>query len=687
MTIPAEARARAAELAAEIDRHNELYYVTGTPEIGDQEFDRLLAELTALEEQHAELRSPTSPTQRVGGRPVEGFAQVVHEPPMLSLDNTYSEEELEDWVARLGRFAPGAALSYVAELKVDGVSISLTYRDGVLEQAVTRGNGSVGDDVTTNVRTIRTLPLRLAGAPQSVPGELVLRGEIYMPRGVFEQLNRDREEQGEPLYANPRNTTAGTIRLLDSREVSRRRLKIAVYQVASGLNAPAADAAGAEAGIDSHAATLEQLAAWGLPVLPTWRRCAGFDELRAYVESWRDERRNLDFETDGVVIKVDSFAAQRALGSTGKAPRWAVAYKYAAERVETRVRDVTVQVGRTGTLTPVAELEPVLLAGTVVKRATLHNYEDLSRKDVRRGDTVYLEKGGEIIPKVVSVRLDLRPEGALPFEMPANCPICGEKVLRYPGEVALRCVNPACPAIVAQSVAHFSSRNAMDIEGLGDKLIEQLIRKGLLHDYTSVYELRFEDLRRLEGWGDKSAQNLLAEVERSKSRELSHLLFALGIRFVGERAARVLADVYGELDAIAAASAEELQRVNEIGPKVAESVVGFFADPKNRERLEALRRHGVNLRQMTRRVVASAGPFAGKTVVLTGTLSGSTREEAAALLEAAGAKIAGSVSKKTHLVIAGESAGSKLDKARLLGVEVIDEETFRRRLAEAAAAG
>lgn len=676
MTIPAEARARAAELAAEIDRHNELYYVSGTPEIGDQEFDRLLAELTALEGQHPELRSPTSPTQRVGGRPVEGFAQVVHEPPMLSLDNTYSEEELEEWVARLGRFVPGVALSYVAELKVDGVSISLTYRDGVLEQAVTRGNGSVGDDVTTNVRTIRTLPLRLAGAPHGVPPELVLRGEIYMPRAVFEQLNRDREEQGEPLYANPRNTTAGTIRLLDSREVSRRKLKIAVYQVATGQEA---------AGLDSHAATLEQLAAWGLPVLPTWRRCAGSEELRAYVDSWREERRNLDFETDGVVIKVDSFAAQRALGSTGKAPRWAVAYKYAAERAETRVRDVTVQVGRTGTLTPVAELEPVLLAGTVVKRATLHNYEDLSRKDVRRGDTVYLEKGGEIIPKVVSVRLDLRPEGAVPFAMPANCPICGEKVLRYPGEVALRCVNPACPAIVAQSVAHFSSRNAMDIEGLGDKLIEQLIRKGLLHDYTSVYELRLEDLRQLEGWGDKSAQNLLAEVERSKSRELSHLLFALGIRFVGERAARVLADFYGELDAIAAASAEELQRVSEIGPKVAESVVGFFADAKNRERLEALRRHGVNLRQMKRRAVASAGPFAGKTVVLTGTLSGSTREEAAALLEAAGAKIAGSVSKKTHLVIAGESAGSKLDKARLLGVEVIDEETFRQRLAAAAA--
>lgn len=663
--IPSADAARAAQLAAELERHNELYYVHNRPEIGDREFDLLMAELAALEEQFPGLRGPASPTQRVGGRPVEGFLQVVHDPPLLSLDNTYSEEELEEWVERLGRFAPGRELSFVAELKVDGVSIALRYENGVLAQAVTRGNGTLGDDVTANVRTIRSLPLRLADAPS----ELMLRGEIYMPRGVFDQLNREREEQGEPLYANPRNTTAGTVRLLDSREVARRKLKIAVYQLASDV------------GATGHADALEKLAAWGLPVLPTWQRCAGIAELRAYVELWRERRRELDFETDGVVIKVDSYAAQRALGSTGKAPRWAVAYKYAAERSETRVRDVTVQVGRTGTLTPVAELEPVLLAGTVVKRATLHNYEDLSRKDVRKGDTVYLEKGGEIIPKVVAVRLDLRPEGALPFEMPTACPVCGEKVVKYPGEVALRCVNAGCPAIVAGSVAHFVGRNAMNIEGLGDKLIEQLLRKGLLADYTSIYRLRLEDLKELEGWGDKSARNLLAEIDKSKSRELSHLLFAVGIRFVGDRAARTLAEQFGELDALMAAGAEELQRIPEIGPKVAEAVVAFFADPHNRERLEALRAYGVGLRQTRRRVVAEAGPFAGKTVVLTGTLEGWTREEAAALLEAAGAKIAGSVSKKTHLVIAGEGAGSKLDKARLLGVEVIDEATFRQRLA------
>lgn len=668
MTIPDDIAERAAFLACEIDRHNELYYVHNRPEISDRDFDGLLAELGALEERFPALRTPTSPTQRVGGRPVEGFAQVAHDPPMLSLDNTYSEQELEDWVARLGRFAPGAALSFVAELKVDGVSIALRYQDGVLVQAVTRGNGAIGDEVTANVRTIRSLPLRLADAP----GELILRGEIYMPRSAFEQLNREREEQGEALYANPRNTTAGTIRLLDSREVARRRLRIAVYQAAS------------ETGAASHSEALEKLAGWGLPVLPTWQRCRGFAELKDYIEAWRERRHQLELETDGVVIKVDAYAAQRELGSTGKAPRWAVAYKYAAEQALTRVRDVTVQVGRTGVLTPVAELEPVLLAGTVVKRATLHNYEDLSRKDVRRGDTVFLEKGGEIIPKVVAVRLDLRPEGALPFELPSSCPICGEKVVRFPGEVALRCVNPACPAIVAGSVAHFASRNAMDIEGLGDKLIEQLLREKLLHDYTSIYELAAADLRRLDGWGEKSAQNLLAEVEKSKSRELQHLLFALGIRFVGERAARLLAEHFGELEPLAAASAEELQRIPEIGPKVAESVVAFFADPGNRERLEKLRRHGLAMRQTRRRPVVAAGPFAGKTVVLTGTLQHSTREEASALLEAAGAKIAGSVSKKTHLVIAGENAGSKLDKARLLGVEVIDEATFRERLAAVA---
>jgi len=660
-------QARAAELTSEIERHSELYYVHNRPEISDRDFDRLLEELAALEEQYPQLRSAASPTQRVGGRPVEGFEQVAHNPPMLSLDNTYSEEELADWVARLSRLMPQAQLAFVAELKVDGVSIALRYQDGVLAQAVTRGNGNLGDDVTANVRTIRNLPLRITGAP----AELLLRGEIYMPRAAFDQLNREREEQGEPLYANPRNTTAGTVRLLDSREVARRRLSIAVYQSAG------------EIGAESHSGAFEQLAAWGLPVLPTWQRCEDLAALHSYIEHWREKRRELDFETDGVVIKVNAYAAQRALGSTGKAPRWAVAYKYAAEQAETRVRDIVVQVGRTGVLTPVAELEPVQLAGTVVKRATLHNYEDLSRKDVRVGDTVYLEKGGEIIPKVVAVRLDLRPESSIPFVMPEVCPVCDEKVRQFPGEVALRCVNAACPAIVAESVAHFASRNAMDIEGLGGKLIEQLQKESLLRDYTSLYELKPSDLDKLDGWGEKSAQNLLAQIEKSKSRELSHLLFAIGIRFVGERVARLLAEHFGELDALAGAGTEELQRIDEIGPKVAESVVTFFAAEPNRERLETLRRHGVGLKQQKRRERVTEGPFAGKTVVLTGTLSGLTRDQATARLEAAGAKISGSVSKKTHLVIAGEEAGSKLDKARLLGVPVIDEATFLTWLGEA----
>jgi DNA ligase (NAD+) len=658
----AAAAERIAYLVAEIDRHTELYYTLNAPEISDREFDALLHELGALEEAHPELRAPTSPTQRVGGRPLEGFSQVAHDPPMLSLDNTYGDDELAEWVERLGRFAPGSVPSYTAELKVDGVSISLLYEDRVLTQAVTRGNGSIGDDVTTNVRTIRRLPLRL---PADAPDRLQVRGEIYMPRPVFERLNREREEQGEPLYANPRNTTAGTVRLLDSREVARRRLEVAIYQSVTDL------------GVGSHSESFRRLMAWRLPVQPSWRQCVDLEELRAYIEEWRERRRELPFETDGVVVKVDQLALQERLGKTGKSPRWAVAYKYAAEQAETRVRAIAVQVGRTGTLTPVAELEPVQLAGTVVKRATLHNYEDLSRKDVRVGDWVYLEKGGEIIPKVVAVNVERRPADSIPFQMPAACPVCGEPVQRFLGEVAVRCVNAACPAIVAQSVGHFVSRNAMDIEGLGEKLIEQLQRKQLLVDYTTLYSLKLEDLRELEGWGERSARNLLEQIERSKQRDLAHVLFAIGIRFVGERVARLLAEHFGDIDSLIAADEDALQRVSEIGPKVADSVRRHFADPHNRERLEILRAHGLKLTQPQRARPASVGgPFAGKTVVLTGGLSTMTREVAGARLEAAGARLAGSVSKKTDLVIAGEAAGSKLQKARDLGIPVIDEATL-----------
>lgn len=661
---------RAAELRDALSRHNRLYYVEGAPEISDRDFDTLMRELIELETAHPELRTADSPTQRVGGEPVDGFEQVEHDPPMLSLDNTYSLEEIEEWVARLERQAPGQALAYVAELKLDGVSISLIYEDGVLSQAVTRGNGVVGDDVTPNVRTLRNLPLRLEGSP---PARLVLRGEIYMPRTVFQELNQRREAEGEPLYANPRNTTAGTVRLLDSREVARRKLKVAVFQCATEL------------GVASHSETLETLAGFGLPVGSRWQRCADVAEVEGFIETWREQREGLEFETDGVVIKVDRLALQEQLGRTSKAPRWAVAYKYAAEQAETVVRGITVQVGRTGALTPVAELEPTLLAGTTVKRATLHNYEDLARKDVRVGDTVFLEKGGDIIPKVVSVRLDRRPGGTEPFEIPTHCPVCGEAVVRFEDEVAWRCVNASCPAIVRESIAHFVSRNAMNIEGLGEKRIDQLLGEGLIEDYTSLYHLgeHREALIELPGWKEKSTDNLLAELEKSKGRTLAHLLFALGIRFVGARVARLLAEACGELDTLGRASADALEAIDEVGPKVASSLRRFFDDEHNRRRIESLRASGLSFTQPKTEEPAADSPFAGKTVVLTGTLEAMTRGEAKKKLEALGARVSGSVSKKTDLVVAGEAAGSKLAKAEKLGVEVVDEAGFLAMLGSA----
>ncbi|MEE8526821.1 MAG: NAD-dependent DNA ligase LigA [Thermoanaerobaculia bacterium] len=654
---------RAAYLRSELDRHNELYY-TDSPEISDREFDALMRKLIDLEEAHPELRTPDSPTQRVGGEPVDGFEQVEHDPPMMSLDNTYNLDELGEWIERLRRLAPDDELEYVAELKLDGVSISLTYEDGVLARGITRGNGIVGDDVTANVRTLRTLPLRLKGEP---PPRLVIRGEIYMPRSVFEDINRQREEAGEPLYANPRNTTAGTIRLLDSREVARRRLSVAIFQSATDV------------GAGSHSGTLERLAGLGLPVEPQWQRCRDLAALEEYVEQWRERRRKLEYETDGVVIKVDRLDLQHRLGATSKAPRWAVAYKYAAEQAETVVKAITVQVGRTGALTPVAELEPVLVAGTTVRRATLHNYEDLARKDIRVGDTIFLEKAGEIIPKVVAVQTAKRPADSKPFELPSTCPVCGEKVVQFEGEVALRCVNASCPAIVKESIHHFVSRNAMDIEGLGDKLIDQLLEAGLVEDYTSLYELRPEQLTDLERWGQKSADNLIAQIETSKHRTLAHLLHAVGIRFVGARVGRILADHFGDLGALTAASREQLEEIPEIGPKVADSVLEFFADEHNRQRFEALRRAKVSFRQPRRETVES--PLAGKTVVLTGTLSRMARGDAKRRLEVLGARVSGSVSAKTDLVIAGDKAGSKLRKAQELGVDVIDEEGLLEMLA------
>ena len=647
---------RAEKLRETIRRHEDLYYRVGKPEISDREFDALVAELVALEAAHAELVTPDSPTQRVGGAPLASFAQVRHEPPMLSLDNTYSLAEVGEWIERIRRLEPDLEPSFVAELKIDGVSISLLYEDGLFRRGATRGNGVVGDDVTVNLRTVRSLPLKLRG---EAPRRLLVRGEVYMPRSVFARLNRGREEAGEPLFVNPRNSAAGTIRMLDSREVAARRLAALVYAAAEGLAEP------------DHGRTLEHLRQWGFPVHEGWRRCAGLAEIEAFVAEWREKRRELDFETDGVVLKVDDLELRRRLGSTAKSPRWAVAYKFEAERAATRINGILVQVGRTGVLTPVADLEPVFVGGTTVRRATLHNYEDLSRKDVRVGDTVWIERGGDVIPKVVAVDLDKRRRGARRFAMPARCPQCGEKVVRLEGEVAWRCVNPTCPAVVAESIRHFVGRNAMDVEGLGDERIDQLVAAGKIGDFPDLYRLRKEDLVDLEGWGERSAEKLLAALAESKGRELHRLLFAIGIRWVGERVAKLLAAHFGALSALAAADEDELVAVPEVGPKVAAAVRAFFDEPRQRARLAALAAAGVEPPPVAR--PAAGRVLAGRTVVLTGRLERSTREAATAALEALGARVSGSVSKQTDFVLAGEEAGSKLAKAESLGVRVVDE--------------
>ena len=659
---------RAAQLRREIQRHEQLYYGAGRPEISDREFDRMMAELVELEAAQPELATPDSPTRRVGGEPLPGFEPVRHEPPMMSLDNTYNVPELREWAARLARLAPeeaAAGFEFVAELKVDGISTSLLYEDGLFVRGATRGNGTVGDDVTENLRTVRALLLRL---PPEAPPNLLVRGEVYMPLAEFERVNREREAAGEELYANPRNVTAGAIRLLASRQVASRRLAAVVYQIADGPL------------FATHSHGLERLAGWGFPVHESWRRCRGLAEVEEFIAQWRKKRHTLGFETDGVVIKIDDLALRERLGATAKAPRWAVAYKYEPEQAETVVRAILVQVGRTGVLTPVAEFDPVLVAGSTVRRATLHNYEDLSRKDVRVGDTVVIEKAGEVIPRVVEVRLDRRPAEARPFEMPTRCPECGEAVVRFEGEVATRCVNPECPAVRQETIRHYVSRNAMDIEGLGDERIAQLVAAGMVTDIPGIYELDREALAALPGWGGKSADNLLAALAESRHRPLARLLFGLGIRMVGERTAKLLAQHFGSLAALESASEEELQVVDEIGPKVAASVRAFFADPRQQRRLAALAAAGVEPPAVSRPTAASM-PLAGKTVVLTGKLASMSREEAAAQLEALGARVAGSVSPKTSFVVAGEDAGSKLDKARALGIEILDEAGFLKRLA------
>ena len=661
------ASSRATELRAEIARHDRLYYEQAAPEITDREYDTLLRELRDLENAHPELRTPDSPTQRVGGRPLEGFTQVRHRVPMQSLDNTYSLEEADAFLARVEKLLPGTPLRWTVEPKVDGVALSLTYRDGILDLAATRGDGTTGDDVTQNIRTIRSIPLKLDGP---VPALLEIRGEVYLPKKKFAALNAEREKADEAPFANPRNAAAGSLKLLDSSIVARRGLDAVFYGLGAveGGDAPA-----------SQSALLAWLKKLGLPVVPRFWEADNADQIRAAIAAMEKLRHDFAFETDGAVLKLDEFRRREQVGSTAKAPRWAMAYKYEAERARTRLLDITVQVGRTGTLTPVAELEPVQIAGSRVARATLHNEEEIARKDLRIGDWVFVEKAGEVIPAVVGVDINARTGGEKVFRMPSRCPSCGSEVFRDPDLTAVRCINPDCPAQIRRRIEHFAARGAMDIEGLGEAMVDQLVTAGLVEALPDIYVFEAERVSALERMGEKSTANLLAAIQGSKERPLWRLLFGLGIMHVGASVARKLAEKFHTLDKIAAASVEELESTEDVGEVVAREIHDFFRLPHNQKLVETLRKCGLNFGERDKRSAPSSQELAGETWVITGTL-GRPRDEIAELIRRHGGTVSGSVSKKTSYVLAGEEAGSKLDKAKSLGVTVVDEAMFHRRL-------
>ncbi len=651
-----EAARRVDELRELVRRHDHRYYVLADPEISDYEYDQLFSELKELEGEFPDLQTLASPTQRVAGEPLPGLDQVEHAVPMLSLDNSYSRDELESWYVRLRRELGHDPGDLAAELKIDGVSISLVYADGILERAVTRGDGAVGDDVTSNARTIRQLPLKVDGLPPLVE----IRGEVYMARSTLDELNNERRQEGKREFANPRNAAAGAIRLLDPRQASRRRLGLWCYQMAR--------AEGHEG--DSHVASLEWLRGLGFPVSPGLERCPGLTEVETFIDRWEQRRHDLDYDTDGIVVKVDSAAGRAALGSTSRSVRWAVAYKFPPEGRTTRLLDIVVQVGRTGVLTPVAILEPVEVAGSTVSRATLHNFDEVVRLDVRIGDTVWVAKGGEVIPKVVGVVTDDRELEARPYAVPEKCPECCTLVVREVEEVALRCPNPDCPAVTRARLRHFVARGAMEIEGLGGRLLEQLVEAGFVTDEASLWDLEADSLAKLPGWGELSAKNLLGELEGARDRPLHRLLFALGIPHVGERAAKLLARRFGSLEALAAADPEAFEEVDGIGPVIAAAVTEWFSKPRHQSLVRRLAE-----RQVDPHMEIGDGKdksLAGLVFVITGSLS-RPRRELKEELEKLGASVAGSVSGKTSYLVAGEDSGSKLAKARALDVEVIDE--------------
>lgn len=643
------------ELRQEIRRHEYLYYVLDQPEVSDAEYDALMRELQALEQSDPSLITADSPTQRVGGAPREGFVKLRHSSPMLSLDNALNEGELRAFDQRVRDLLGEEPFRYVAELKLDGLSMAVQYRERLLQLALTRGDGSEGEDVTPNARTIRSLPLRVRGERANFEA----RGEVVMPNAAFQKLNADREQEGLPRYANPRNSSAGSLRVLDPTITASRQLDFyAYFLLADGQPAR-----------DSHWDALEELAAMGFKVNPARTICQDVEELIAFCQRYEAEREGLPFEIDGVVAKVDSVAQQQKLGWTAKFPRWAIAFKYAARQAETVIEKIEIQVGRTGALTPVAHLKPVAVSGVIVSRSTLHNEDEIARLGVAAGDTVLVERSGDVIPKVVKVVREGDPR--TPFQMPSACPVCGSSVSRPEGEVVSRCLNSSCPARLIESIAHFAARPVLDIAGLGDELVKQLVKAGLVHSAADLYDLTLEQLAGLERMGTKSAERVLAGIARSKTLPLPRVLNGLGIPFVGERTAQFLAEHFGSLDALRNADEAQLQQATEVGPKVAQSILRWFAEERNREVVERLRAAGLTFTHQ--KIDRSGGPLAGLTFVLTGTLPTLSRERAKEMIEAAGGKVSGSVSKKTSYVVAGEEAGSKLEKANELGIKVISE--------------
>ncbi len=653
-------------LRADITRHDYLYYRLAQPEISDREYDALFQRLRQLEQEYPELVTPDSPTQRVSETPSPGFKQVKHPFPLISLDNTYDESDLQEFHRRVVSGLEGRTPEYLCELKFDGVAVILKYEDGRFVQGATRGNGAVGDDITANLRTIRALPLRIYPPRPRLPMDPVFyaRGEVYMNKEDFVQFNEEREAEGKPVFANPRNSAAGSLKMLDSRMVASRPLNIVFYGYDSDSKTRP----------ETQAAALERLDELGLPSSPNAEVAKSIDQVVAFWRKWQEKRDQLPYEIDGVVVKVNRFADQRILGLTARSPRWAVAVKFSARQARSKLNDIILQIGRTGTLTPVADLEPVSLGGVTIRRSTLHNFEEIKRLDVRVGDTVVLERGGDVIPKIVSVDLNLRPKDSRPFHPPAKCPFCGTKLEREEGEVALRCPNPDDPEVIKRQIEHFASRGALDIAGLGSETVELLVNEGLVRDAGDLFLLTKAQLLALDRFAEKSAENLLAGLEKAKQQPLDRLIFALGIRFVGEGTARNLAVRMGSLERLSNATVEELEGVPEVGTRVAQAIVDFFRSRHAKRVLDRLRKAGFSFETADDMVHGDA--LAGKTFVLTGSLETLTRDEAERAVIALGGRITSSVSKNTDYVVVGENPGSKYDKARQLGVKTLTEAEF-----------